>query len=145
MSRPTVTLRRGEATVADLTAALDALGCIAGSPTPDFVVSLAVEEEIGEVGPYSRGSDTSRYAALENTPHRDTQRAAVLEAIVTQPRTRDDLAADLGLPDSGVDGRIWELKKGGFVEDSPTMRRTRRGRRAHVLTPTPKGRMAFDE
>lgn len=92
------------------------------------------------LGPFSRDSETSRQAALDNYPRAKTQRWRVLLAITAKPRTRDELARDLHLGDSSVDARVWELLQGSFVYESEERHRTRAGSAAAVLKVTDKGR-----
>jgi DNA-binding MarR family transcriptional regulator len=92
------------------------------------------------LGPFSRRSETSRQAALDNYPRAKTQRWRVLLAIFHRPRTRDALAQTLNLGDSSVDARVWELLRGGFVLESDERCRTRAGSEAAVLMVTSKGR-----
>lgn len=110
----------------------------------EFAIS-AVERETLEdldqrVGPVARGgSETSRQAAYDNFPRAGSQRWRVLLAIYLRPRTRDELAADLNLSDSSADPRVWELKKGGFIEDAEETRTTRHKSQAVVLRCTLHG------
>lgn len=93
------------------------------------------------LGPFTADSETSRQAALNNYPRSGTQRWKVLTTIVASGgKTRDQLAEDLHLPDSSVDARVWELKQGGFVEESSRRARTRAAAEAAVLVATKKGR-----
>lgn len=93
------------------------------------------------LGPFSSESDTSREAALFNYPRSGTQRWQVLTAIVSSGgRTRDQLSEQLHLPDSSVDARVWELKKGGWIEESGRKERTRAAAEATVLVATTHGR-----
>jgi predicted transcriptional regulator len=78
-------------------------------------------------------------SALANYPRSGSQRWRVLQEIAAKPRTRDELAADLSLGDSSIDPRVWELRQGGFVEDSDETRPTRQKSRAAVLRVTAKG------
>ena len=95
-----------------------------------------------QFGPYSSGSETSRKAALDNYPRSGTQRWSVLCEISEQGQrgcTRDELAAFLKLPDSSTDARVWELKQGGFIEETTKTRKTQHGSEASVLVLTAKG------
>lgn len=94
-----------------------------------------------QLGPFTPDSETSRQAALQNYPRSGTQRWKVLTTIVASGgRTRDQLAEQLHLPDSSVDARVWELKQGGFVEESGRKERTRAAAEATVLVATRRGR-----
>lgn len=97
--------------------------------------------DANELGPFSSESETSRGAALLNYPRSGTQRWKVLTAIVSSGgRTRDQLSEELHLPDSSVDARVWELKKGGWIEESSRKERTRAAAEATVLVATTHGR-----
>lgn len=103
----------------------------------------------GSLGPFSKDSETSRQAALQNYPKSGTQRHKVLVAIGRSGaygRTRDELASELGLPDSGTDARVWELLRGGFVrEDGDRTRETQAKAQASVLVLTDKGIREFND
>lgn len=101
------------------------------------------EHDADELGPFSRDSKTSRAAALANYPRSGSQRHRVLVAIVEYSGlTRDEVSNKLSLPDSSVDARVLELKKGGWVEESEDTRTTRNGSQAAVVRATAKGRDA---
>lgn len=145
LQRP-VGLSDSKRRIAQLAAALNDLGI---PPGGDFYVispEQLREEVAGDrVGPSSVDSPTSKYAALNNTPRSGTQRARVLAAIGTAPRTRDELAHSLGLPDSSVDARVWELTRGGHICGTGKTRTTDAGQQAVVLGLTEKGRAALAE
>lgn len=107
--------------------------------------TLADGVDQDRLGPFSRDSETSRQAALDNYPRSTSQRWRVLIGIFRVPRTRDQLARDLNLGDSSVDARVWELLRGDFVFDSDERRRTSTGSEATVLKVTAKGREAVIE
>lgn len=100
------------------------------------------EPNRNHLGPFSKNSDTSRKAALGNFPKSGSQRDRVLRAIRDSgPQTgitRDELARKLGLPDSSVDGRVWELKQGQWVCEADHTRPTSSGGEAHALVLTGK-------
>lgn len=136
-----VTLRRGQAGRYELRAALNDLGV---PPGGDFCIVPAseFEGEIGKVGPHNN-TQTSRAAAYANLPRRDSQRYAVLDALVkcrAYGATRDELAAMLSLSHQAVTPRVWELVKGGFAEETGQTRRTYLGQQGKVLLATPKAR-----
>jgi hypothetical protein len=92
------------------------------------------------VGPYSRESETSRLAALRVYPKSGSQRWKVLIAIARageRGMTRDELGEYLRLPDSSVDGRVWELKQGNWIDESDQKRKTRYGSLAAALVLVP--------
>jgi hypothetical protein len=98
------------------------------------------------VGPSTKNSDTSRRAALANFPKSGSQRERVLTAIRrsgTNGMTRDELAHYLRLPDSSVDGRVWELKHGQWVCEADHTRPTSSGGDAHALILTAKSIIYF--
>jgi hypothetical protein len=125
---------------------LDAIGV---GPGEEFLIASARNPDAIEdpaenrVGPSTPGSDTSRRAALDNYPRSGSQRHRVLVAIGRaghHGRTRDELATELGLPDSGTDARVWELLQGKFVKELDSVtRKTRAGSQASVLVLTDKG------
>lgn len=136
-----VTIRRSQSTIADLWRACDELGIGWGD---DFCIVPASEFEgqIGDVGPHNN-TVTSRAAAYANLPRRDSQRYVVLECIVDGGHhgyTRDELADVLRSTNQTITPRVWELVKGGFVEETARTRRTRQGQQAKVLVATPKAR-----
>lgn len=99
-----------------------------------------------KLGPFTKKSDTSRRAALKNYPKSGSQRWRVLRAIRDsgeQGMTRDELAHFLQLPDSSVDGRVWELKQGDWAIDSEQTRTTQSGGEAHALVLSLKALMYF--
>lgn len=123
-----------EGRVRDLEIALDAT---AGSAGPE----LSAPNE-NRVGPSSRGSTTSQQAAREVYPKSGSQRHRVFTALALAPEglTRDELAANLHLPDSSVDARIWELRtKSGWVRNNGNVRCTRSGKAADVLVLSQRG------
>jgi hypothetical protein len=98
------------------------------------------------LGPFSKNSDTSRQAALLNFPKSGSQRERVLCAIRDsgeEGMTRDELARFLQLPDSSVDGRVWELKRGRWICESDRIRHTQNGAGAHALMLTVRGLLYF--
>lgn len=137
MKRAYVVLRRGEATVRELTQALDQLRVQSGE---DFAVMRSPDEE--PQLKFSRRSETSRRAALDNYPRAGTQRWRVLHAISRHRDglTRAEAARHLALLDSSTDARVIELIRGGFIAPSNKTRRTETGSEAEVLVLTPKGR-----
>lgn len=108
-----------------------------------------VEQQIPNgngVGPYTKNSDTSRRAALLNFPRSGSQRDRILRAIRkagSSGMTRDELARQLHLPDSSVDGRVWELKHGHWVCDAEHTRKTSSGGDARALVLTGKSIIYF--
>lgn len=117
---------------------LTKVGAESPTPTPGAIKTPGEDA----MAPFSKDSDTSRYAALANYPKSGSTRERVFIAISNMPRTRDELARDMNLPDSTIDGRCWELKRGGFIRERETTRKTRAGKSAHVLELTPKGILA---
>jgi hypothetical protein len=92
------------------------------------------------LGPFVKGSETSRQAAIDNYPRSNTQRRRVLDAIVAageDGHTRDELSITLRLPINSVLPRVVELKRDGFVVESSKTRTTSTGSRATVLVVAP--------
>lgn len=88
------------------------------------------------VGPYRKdGGATQRQAAYDNYPRSGSQRYRVLMALMGTGNgmTRDELARSLELPDSSVDARVWELKRGGWIAESGLTRETAQGSQANLL------------
>lgn len=102
------------------------------------------EPDTNHLGSWNKGSiDTARQAALSNYPRSGSQRHRVLVAIVAAGErglTREETSRQLNLPDSGTDGRVLELKQGGWVEDTERRRKTERNCDAAVVVATAKGR-----
>ncbi len=91
-----------------------------------------------EVGPYG-DSETSKLAAIDNFPRSGSQRRRVLHSLVAsgeRGKTRDEISQELGLRDSSVDARVWELEKGGWIEESDAVRETSSGSKAVVMVLT---------
>lgn len=101
------------------------------------------------LGPFARGSETSRRAAVEAYPRQGSQRHRVIWCLYRRLEdgrngaTRDELAAELGMSPNTVRPRVVELLAGGWIEraqDSPwdvdETRRTKLGREAEVLVLT---------
>lgn len=100
------------------------------------------ETDSNEMGGFSKDSETSRKAALDNYPRSGSQRHRVLLALASAENkgmTRDELAQKLSLPDSSVDGRCWELIRGEWAVKTGETRKTQHGSDADVLTLTQKG------
>jgi hypothetical protein len=75
----------------------------------------------------------------EKLPPTDSQRQLVLLTLVQKGNaTRDELSNILSIPDSAVDGRILELRHGGWVVETDEKRLTEAGKPAKVLTPAEK-------
>lgn len=88
------------------------------------------------LGPWARGSTTSRQAALDNYPHSGTQRRKVLDAITAAAErgcTRPELAMALHLPENSIRPRVVELLERGFVVETNRTRLTHTGSKASVL------------
>jgi hypothetical protein len=121
----------------NLAAALDRLGVEYGA---EFLIAPLGAVNTDRVGPFNKGSDTSRLAALQNYPRSGTQRERILQVIEESGGglTRDELAQQLHFPDSSVDPRVRELIDGGWIEESVETRPTRTGADAHILVPTAK-------
>lgn len=141
-------LQRGTATLGTMRDALDRLGIRHGE---DFVVGVPVDDDLevdeNRLGPSNR-TPTSRAAAFANIGRSGTQRRAIFELIAMHEPfgvTRDDLAALLGgAPHQSVTPRVWELKRGGFVQESGETRTTSNGEPASVLELTPKGMAEYN-
>ncbi len=161
-------MRRGSAKLEDLRRALDELGVKEGE---DFAIThgrnvqqlldpdgdlLGPDAEEGtdpleptpdanQLGHFSRNSETSRKAALDNYPRSGTQRAKILAALVMAEQkghvgaTRDQLSRGLGMPDSSVDARVGELIAGEFARETEQTRKTQHGSDATVVVATDKG------
>lgn len=133
-----------------LLGALDRLGV---QPGMDFIVmpaheqpSLMEELEQPEMGPFAKGSETSRKAALDNYPRAGSQRRRVLLEIARgqeHGRTREELATRLELDDNSVRPRVVELVNGGFIRETDKTRPTKAGSEASVLALTMKGMLAL--
>jgi hypothetical protein len=125
---------------------LDATGI---APGQEFVIGHpeVLDPRASELGPFARRSRASRNASLENYPRAGSQRERVLLAIARAGQrgyTRDELAERLELPDSTVDARVSELKRGGFLRDTDLARATRAGGRAQVLAITRKSEVMLN-
>jgi predicted ArsR family transcriptional regulator len=68
--------------------------------------------------------------------HRSRDRAGdrqrILEMIIRQPRTLDELAAELGVEPNRISGRLTELSKAGLIARTGQTRKTRTGAAAAV-------------
>lgn len=112
-------------------------------PRPQPVVLSDLDAK--QLGPFVRGSETSRKAALANYPRQGSQRQKVLLQVAfmsgTRERgvTRDELADRLGMSPNSVRPRVAELVEGGWVRESGRTRKTPLGRDAAVLEMTEVG------
>ena len=140
--RPASREDQGQA-LAKLKAALDILGVPPGGSFAVMAVSdqTSMADLDGKLGPFSKGSETSRKAALDNYPRSGSQRWRILRVLGTtlSGLTRDEIAAALDIPDSSTDARVGELRDAGFIEESDRTRPTRHGSQAAVLIVTQKG------
>jgi hypothetical protein len=137
------TFTRGTATPRDLAEACDELGIHDGD---EFLLAhpAVLSDEDVPGTPRTKDSDTSEAAAIAQAPKVSGDRERVLRAIADRPATRDELVQRLNMPDKTVGPRVWELKRGGFVVDSPRKRATRAGKLAHVLVVSEKGEAALE-
>lgn len=131
---------------------LDALDRLGVAPGASFLI--AAEEEMrsrfapptpsaNQLGGFPAGSETARKAAIDNYPRSGNQRHRVLMAIAgagERGRTREELAADLRLPDNSVRPRVRELIEGGWVRATERTRPTGTGSQSEVLALSEKGR-----
>lgn len=88
------------------------------------------------LGPFQRGSETSRQAAFDNYPRSGTQRRRVLDAIRNagdDGMTRDEVAGTLGLSSNSVRPRVKELLGAALIRESGKRRLTQTGSMAAVL------------
>jgi hypothetical protein len=91
-----------------------------------------------------RSSDpiTSRLAAFENLPLKDTQRRALLDIHLAHPLglTNDELDTLSAIALNSLTTRVSELSRGGWLEDSGLTRPTRNGIHAVVWRVTQKAK-----
>lgn len=125
----------------ELIAALDRLEV---APGQGFVIAPDTSGvlDANALGAFQRESETSRQAALDNYPRSGKQRHRVLLAIARAGeygRTREELAAELHLPDNSVRPRVRELIEGGWVRATERTRTTVTRSKSEVLALTPKG------
>lgn len=73
-------------------------------------------------------------------PSSGSQRQAVLLTILAADKTPDEIADELACANSSVDGRVLELRQGGFIKATDQTRPTPWGGKAAVLTATQKAR-----
>lgn len=129
--------------VGQLREALDALGV---EPGDVFILAPAdgnqtmyalTEHDENSLGPIG-ATATSRKAALQNYPKSGSQRHRILESLMVSPKTREEIANFLHIPDNSVRPRVKELMEGGWVTATDEVRRTATGADAEVLTVTDK-------
>lgn len=127
----------------DMRRVLDELGVAEGE---EFLVGVGNAEgkldspDENALGGFSRGSDTSRKAAIDNYPRSGSQRYRCLVAIAragATGRTFDELRQELNL--YSADRRLSELKDGGWIEANGDERKTQHGSDAVVYVLTAKG------
>jgi hypothetical protein len=148
-----VTLRRGVATLRSMADALDRLGIDDGDDflvmrAADFASGLGIDEDA--LGPFGKGGDTSRRAAINAYPKSGTQRWQVFLEIAKAYShrfglTRNECSVRLGIPDSSADARVLELRQGGWIQETERTRQTENGQEARILEPTPAGWVALED
>lgn len=119
---------------------------------PDGITPNAVQAEVDELlslGVTFDGVPETRWHVEEEPqidpkflklPSSGSQRQAVLLAILAGDKTPDEIADELRCANSSVDGRVLELRQGGYIKATDQTRPTPWGGRAAVLTATQKAR-----
>lgn len=125
-------------------------GCTCGAA---WKVTLVIEvaklsdPEEQQLGPFVRGSETSRQAALATYPRQGSQRWKVLMALLEEDQvsppgrlrgmTREELAGRTGLSPDTVRPRVVELIAGGWIFEGEFTRKTALGNDAALVMLTP--------
>jgi predicted ArsR family transcriptional regulator len=86
---------------------------------------------------YHKGNAESEIANESIHSQKQAIRAKVLDAILKQPATCEELEERLGMSHQTVSARMSELKRDGLIEKNGT-RPTRSGRQAGVYKASPK-------
>jgi hypothetical protein len=113
-----------------------------------FVVDRLADPDLKVLGAFTKGSTTSRQAAIDNYPRQGKQRWKILHYLFDMGEvggTRAEIAVSLHLKDSSTDGRCIELIHGNWVESNGKTRLTDTGSKAEVLVLTEMGRNAVAE
>ncbi len=98
-----------------------------------------------QLGPWVKGSDTSRQAAIDNYPRSGTQRWKVFAHIACAGErgcTRNELEKKIGRSISSINPRVAELKEQNKIEPNGKTRTTPLGSQAEILVLTSE---AIDE
>lgn len=110
-------------------------------------------DDLRQLGPFARESETSRQAALDAYPRQGSQRHRILTVFVSQlvgtdgsraGYTREELERITNLSGNTIHPRVQELIQGGFIEETDRTRRTRNGSEAVVLNITAKARTEIE-
>lgn len=99
------------------------------------------------LGPFARGSSTSRQAALDHYPRSGSLRARVLEAVYRAGHhgaTSDELAERHGWRLYSVKPRLIELRRGGWLQLSGETRPSVTGSPVDVHVATARARERLD-
>lgn len=93
------------------------------------------------LGPFAKGSETSRQAALDTYPRSGSHRWRILAALQAFPDglTREELAIATSLGGDTIRPRVLELIGGGFAVETEVTRKTQKGSDATVLLVTESG------
>lgn len=96
---------------------------------------VGLNDTIGKSAPYVSESPTSKAAARLVNSRVGNQTCKVIQAILLSKNgmTRYELSKQLGIKDSAVDARVWQLKKDGFVYEPGEDRTTDTGSPAKVV------------
>lgn len=114
------------------------MGIASYNSDPTFLDPAANKE-----GPSPRGKATSKRAALANWPRSGSQRARILELMLSEPvrtrgMTRERIGYELGMSGDAVRPRVLELIAGGWLFETEHTRPSIHGNDSVVLLASQK-------